>query len=77
MIPLIFAQSSNTQSAEFLASENLANKFSKALNFGVYCADLAYVTSQGSFEDAGYTGKNFPAKPSTAVSTSDPSGINS
>ena len=27
-------------------------KFSKALNFGVYCADLAYVTSQGSFEDA-------------------------
>ena len=27
-------------------------KYSKALNFGVYTADLAYATSQGSFEDA-------------------------
>lgn len=33
-------------------SENYFTKFSKSLNFGVYCADLAYATSQGSFEDA-------------------------
>ena len=33
-------------------SGNYFTKFSKALNFGVYCADLAYATSQGSFEDA-------------------------
>ena len=33
-------------------SSNYFTKFSKALNFGVYCADLAYATSQGSFEDA-------------------------
>lgn len=32
--------------------ENYLTKFSKSLNFGVYCADLAYATSQGSFEDA-------------------------
>ena len=32
-------------------SENYFTKFSKSLNFGVYCADLAYATSQGSFED--------------------------
>jgi ribose-phosphate pyrophosphokinase len=32
VIPLIFAQSPNTQSAEFLASEDLANTFSKELN---------------------------------------------
>tara|TARA_B100000497_G_C7572747_1_gene345100 strand:+ start:33 stop:935 length:903 start_codon:yes stop_codon:yes gene_type:complete len=35
-----------------LNSENYFTKFSKSLNFGVYCADLAYATSQGSFEDA-------------------------
>lgn len=32
MIPLIFAQSKNTETAEFLASETLANQFSKDLN---------------------------------------------
>ena len=32
--------------------ENYLTKYSKALNFGIYTADLAYVTSQGSFEDA-------------------------
>lgn len=31
---------------------NYLTKYSKALNFGIYTADLAYVTSQGSFEDA-------------------------
>ena len=33
-------------------SGNYLTKYSKALNFGVYTADLAYATSQGSFEDA-------------------------
>ena len=33
-------------------SGNYLTKFSKALNFGVFTADLAYATSQGSFEDA-------------------------
>ena len=33
-------------------SGNYLTKYSKALNFGVYTADLAYVTSQGSLEDA-------------------------
>ena len=32
--------------------ENYLTKYSKALNFGIYTADLAYVTSQGIFEDA-------------------------
>jgi hypothetical protein len=35
----------------FLIQE-IMTKYSKALNFGVYTADLAYVTSQGSLEDA-------------------------
>ena len=33
-------------------TENYLTKSSKALNFGVFTADLAYATSQGSFEDA-------------------------
>lgn len=33
-------------------SGNYLTKSSKALNFGVFTADLAYATSQGSFEDA-------------------------
>lgn len=33
-------------------SGNYLTKYSKALNFGVYTADLAYVTSQGSLEHA-------------------------
>ena len=33
-------------------TEKYLTKFSKALNFGVFTADLAYATSQGSFEDA-------------------------
>ena len=33
-------------------SEKYITKSSKALNFGVYTADLAYVTSLGNFEDA-------------------------
>ena len=33
-------------------SGNYLTKFSKALNFGVFTADLAYATSKGSFEDA-------------------------
>jgi hypothetical protein len=33
-------------------SEKYITKASKALNFGVYTADLAYVTSLGNFEDA-------------------------
>ena len=33
-------------------SVNYLTKYSKALNFGVYTADLAYVTSQGSLEHA-------------------------
>ena len=32
-------------------SGNYLTKYSKALNFGVYTADLAYATSQGCFED--------------------------
>ena len=33
-------------------SGNYLTKLSKALNFGIFTADLAYATSQGSFEDA-------------------------
>ena len=36
----------------FLMLEKYLTKFSKALNFGVFTADLAYATSLGSFEDA-------------------------
>ena len=45
-----------TYSKEYLNdianSEKYITKASKALNFGVYTADLAYVTSLGNFEDA-------------------------
>jgi hypothetical protein len=33
-------------------SGNYLTKLSKALNFGIFTADLAYATSKGSFEDA-------------------------